>query len=141
MEQQKEEKGKVLKQFNKNLGMLTALLNDESLFKPAKMASDDITAAIAELAKEEKEKLLKEFKEGAIAVIQNKRDFDRFASQQKKEMEKKVEEKQKEFNEKVKDLFAKIQDIKRIEQSYYDTLKNASQGVSNPEVDDEAAEE
>lgn len=139
---QKQESGKIKKAFEANLRKLTALLSGESYFKPAKVGpGGSLTEAVALLAKEEKEALLKKFVEEARKLIGEKRTFDKFVAQQKKELDKKVEAEQKKFNESSKALFALIADIGSIEKEYYATLSNASQGKPNEPVVEEKTEE
>ena len=122
---QKQESGKIKKAFEANLRKLTALLQGESFFKPAKAASEELTVAIAELAKEEKEAMIKKIVAEARTLIQKKREFDKFVTLQKRELDKKVEEEQKKFNESAKALFGLVSDVGALEKSYYDTLKGA----------------
>lgn len=100
-------------------------MQGESFFKPAKAASEELTVAIAELAKEEKEAMIKKIVAEARTLIQKKREFDKFVTLQKRELDKKVEEEQKKFNESAKALFGLVSDVGALEKSYYDTLKGA----------------
>lgn len=128
---QKQESGKVKKAFEANLRKLTGLLKGEAYFKNPKADAAGLNEAIEILAKEEKEALIKKIVEEARKLITEKRDFDKFVNQQRKELEKKVEGKQKEFNEKAKVLFGMVADVGALEKEYAATLKNATEGLEN----------
>lgn len=140
---QKQESGKVKKAFEANMRKLTGLLKGEAYFKQPKANGEELQEAIAVLAKEEKEDMIKKIVSEARKLIQEKRDFDRFVNAQRKELDKKVEGKQKEFNEKAKVLFGMVKDVGALEKEYADTLKNAVSGKENvvPEPDEEDPEE
>lgn len=124
---EQEELGKIGKQFESNMKKLTAVLQGESLYKAPKVVGDeDLTKAIVAIAKEEKEEKLKEFVEGVRTLIKDKRAFDKFQKEKKKEFEKAVEDKQKSFNDSANKLFGLMDDIKSIEESYYNTMSGKS---------------
>ena len=138
---QKQESGKVKKAFEANMRRLTGLLQGEAYFKVPKAAPEELTVAIAELAKEEKEAMIKNIVVQARTLIQKKRDFDKFVNLQKKELDKKVEAEQKKFNEDSKSLFNLVKDVGSLEKSYYDTLKGAVTLKSAPQEETKEEED
>ena len=135
--QQQTEAGKIGKKFESSMKQLTALLSGQALYTPLKLETDDIQAAVAELAKEEKEELVKEFKLKAKELIREKRNFDSFVKTQKKELEKKVEEKQKAFTDQAGKLFGIVKNIQGIEKSYTETIKATDGSVMTPDAEEE----
>lgn len=134
---QKQESGKVKKAFEANLRKLTGLLRGEAYFKPLKADGAQLQEAIEVLAREEKEEMIKNIVSEARKLITEKRDFDKFVNQQRKELEKKVEAKQKEFNEKAKVLFGLVKDVGALEKEYAATLENAVAGKENDVKEDD----
>jgi hypothetical protein len=128
---QKQESGKVKKAFEANMRKLVGLLTGDTYFKPPKATPDELVEAMATLAKEEKEQLIKNVVTEARTLIKKKRDFDKFVHEEKKKLEKKVEGEQKMFNEDAKKLFGLVKDIGLLEKSYYDTIKNATNSLPN----------
>lgn len=131
---QQQDAGKIRKKYENDLAQLTQVLGGQFLFKPSKLIPEDVIAAIKELAKEEKEKLVKDFKEKAVLAIQKQRDHIRAVAQLKKEFAKKEEDTMKEFSKTVTDLFKMLDNIKGIEKSYFDTLMGFT-----PSKEEEAA--
>jgi hypothetical protein len=132
-DQQQGKKGgesKQRKKYNAALNGLTRILGGQFLYKPTSLVPSEVQAAIIEMAKEEKEKFVKEFKADAIALIQEKRDHDKHVVKLFAEAKQKEEQNMVGFIEKAKKLFAKVKDIQDIEQSYYDTLMGAAEGKS-----------
>lgn len=126
MSENKEQSGKIKKAFEKSMSQITAILGNPKLFEPLKAEKEDIQSAMEELAKEEKEELVKKVKEEARILIKEKRAFDNLVNQKKKEFDKTVEEEQKKFTEKVKGILKLVKNIQTIEQEYLQTLKNAT---------------
>ncbi len=109
---------------------LTRILGGEMLFKPTSLLSDEVQAAVKELAKEEKEKFVKEFKEKAVALIQKKRDHDKHVAKLFAEAKQKEEQNMTGFIEDAKKLFSMVKDIQNIEKDYYTIFMGAAEGKS-----------
>lgn len=138
---QQQEGGKVRKKYDEALSNLTRVLGGQSLYAPIKLASTEVQTAVMELAKEEKEKATKAFKEKAIALIQKKREHDRHVAQLKKDFLKKEEESMKKFTEEAGALFKELENIQNIEKDYYDVLLSAKTGTSSASETATSAEE
>lgn len=124
-EENKDQQGagnKVRKKYKSDLENLTRVLGGDFLFTPTKLVSNEIMEAVKELAKTEKEKLVKSFQERAIAAIQKQREHLRNVAKLKKEFETKEEESMKEFSSTVEGLFKDLEDIKNIEENYFNIL-------------------
>lgn len=128
--QSKDGKSKTRKKYDAALSGLTLILGGGFLFKPTLLVPDEVKAAIIEMAKEEKEKFVKEFKAEAVALIQEKRAHDAHVKKLYAEAKQKEEQNMTGFIEKAKKLLGKVKDIKNIEKSYYDTLMSAATGES-----------
>lgn len=123
---QQNENGKVAKKFANNMRKLVALMSGEALFKKPKLDSPGIEEALQELVKDEKEDLIKKFKEEAKKLITRKQEFDTFCKQQEKQMEQAILDKKKEFNKEFNSLFSIVERIEEIEKNYYQTMKSMS---------------
>lgn len=128
---QQQEAGKVRKKFETALQNLTQVIGGETLYKPTILIPAEIKAAVIELAKEEKEACVKDFKEKVITLIKKKREHDRTVAQLRKDFEKKEEEGMKSFTDEANNLFKILRDIQSIEKSYFDTLVSAGTGTSS----------
>lgn len=129
-DQKKGGESKTRKKYNAALAGVTLVLGGGFLFKPTLLLPDEVKNAIIEMAKEEKEKFVKEFKAEAVALIQEKRAHDAHVKKLYAEAKQKEEQNMAGFIEKAKKLLGKIKDIKNIEKSYYDTLMSAAEGES-----------
>jgi tRNA G18 (ribose-2'-O)-methylase SpoU len=127
-DQKKQEAGKVRKKFQNALNTLTKVLGGESLYKTTSLVPSEIQEAVKALAKEEKEKLIKEFKEKAIALIHKKRDHDKHVLQLQREFEQKQEQGMKDFTKDANSLFGMLKNIQNIEKNYYDILLSTEDG-------------
>lgn len=134
-EQKQEEKGKVKVKYEKALQQVTAILGGDSYFKQPKADATIVDAAMAELAKDEKDDLILKLKTKAKEIIQEKVKFDQNVAAKKKEFDKVVEDEQKRFTEKAQELLKLVKDINGIEKKYMETL-----GVVLPPVEEEKKE-
>lgn len=123
VQQNQDNQSKAQKNFEKALLTFTAILGGSAAFESLKLENPALQTAVEELAKEEKEALVSEFKTKAKKLIQAKRDFDSFVNKQRKELEKKIQEEQEKFTKEANDLFKIIDSIGTIEKSYLETLK------------------
>lgn len=137
--EQKQNTEKVEKKFSADLSFMTAVLGGEQLFSPTKLDSDELKNAISLLAKDEKEKKIKQVIEKAQSIIAKKRAHDANVKELEKEFKKKKAEGMKVFSSEVDSLKRDIEDIKNIEKSYIDTLSSAADGKSS--LDDETKED
>lgn len=135
---QQEQAGKVRKKYENDLKNLTKVLGGNFLFSPTKLANGEVIEAVKELAKEEKEKLVNSFKERAIAAIQKQREHLKNVANLKKEFLKKEEESMKEFSKTVESLFKDLEDIKNIEENYFNILTGRTVSEEKPEEEDES---
>ena len=134
----KQEAGKIKKRYENDLKKLTLILGGDFLFAPLRLANSEVVEAVKELAKEEREKMVKSFKERAIQAIQKQREHLKHVENLKKEFEKKQEESMKDFSKTVEGLFKDLNDIKNIEKDYLNILMGE---VSiDKETDDEENE-
>ena len=126
--------GKIKKKFDAAMTSLTLVLGGQALYKPDKLLPKEIQAAVVELAKDEKKKLTDSFKEKAVALIQEKRTYDKEVAKIDKEAAQKKEKNMEDFTKKANDLFGMLKDINNIEKDYYDTLLSAEIGKPVEEV-------
>ena len=138
-ENQKQENGKIRKKYENDLKNLTKVLGGNFLFSPTKLANSEVIEAVKELAKEEKEKLVKSFKERAVAAIQKQREHLKNVDLLKKEFLKKQEDSMKEFSKTVDGLFKDLEDIKNIEENYFNILMGKT--ASEEKFEEEKREE
>lgn len=129
-QQEGGEKGKVEKQYIKNLSRLTALMKGSGNLKDSKLPKDEVGDLVDELIKERRLEMGKKFKTAASALIDKKRQFDKDVTELEKKFENDVTSKKKEFNQAMSDLFKMVDDMDAMEKEYYDTLK---QGESSSE--------
>lgn len=127
VQQNQDNQSKAQRNFEKALLTFTAILGGAAAFESLKLENPSLQAAVEELAKEEKDALVSEFKTKAKKLIQAKRDFDSFVNKQRKELEKKVQDEQEKFTKEANDLFRIIDNIGSIEKSYLETLKAAEE--------------
>lgn len=141
-QEQQNEGGKVTKKFDVALKRLYTLLGERKgmLDGTPKIAPDAITAAIAELAKEEKEELIKQFKTKAVELIKKKKEFDAFVKTKEAELKKSVQEEQKKFTTQAEGLFGLMQRSQDIEKDYAKVLGAAEEGVSSEEEETDGAD-
>lgn len=138
-EEQQKENGKVAKKFENNMRKLVALFNGKQIFNKTKFSSDEVTTMIAELVKEDKETLAKEFKLKAAALIKRKQEFDAFARAEQAKMDKAILEKKKEFNKEMENIFGIVDKIEKLEASYYSSLEGLTAG-DEPEAEQTEAQ-
>lgn len=136
-QQQQEGAGKVRKKYEQDLAQLTQVIGGTLLFKPSKLIPSEVETAIKEMAHEEKERLIKEFKDGAINAIKKQREHLKVVAQLKKDFQKKEEESMKEFSKTVDGLFKMLENIKGIEKNYYDILMGYTPSDKPEEEQDE----
>lgn len=136
--QNPSESGKARKQYEKDLAMLTQVLGGEFLFQPSMLVPDEVKAAVKELAKKQKEKLIKEFQDDAAAAIEKQREHIAHVAVLKKKFQTEEEASMKDFSKTVSGLFKRLKDIKNIEKDYFDILMGKTGGE---EQEDPIAEE
>jgi Rps23 Pro-64 3,4-dihydroxylase Tpa1-like proline 4-hydroxylase len=138
-EQNQQDAGKVAKAFDRNMERLVALLGGKDLLmKAPKLGGEPLNEAVKELVKEQKEKMVKDFKEKAMAVITSKQAFDKLQVEKQREFDKAINDKKKEFNKEVEGLFAMIDKIENLEKSYYETLRGMATSPETPAQSNEA---
>lgn len=121
-EAQQQDAGKEAKKFEKNFKTMVALINGDTLLKRTKVKKDDLSTAMEELAKEEKDSAIISIKEKIKALIKEKRDYDAFLAQKEKELQKAVDEKRKAFNKQMEAILQDVENVKSIEDAYYRSI-------------------
>lgn len=117
--------------FHTNMKRLVALFGGQETFKQSKVeGGSELKELVATLVKDEKEALKEDFLKKAKAIIQRKRDFDKFVKGEIAKMEKVVEAKQKEFNEEMEAVFNIVTKVETIESEYYSTLKDLNKDTT-----------
>ncbi len=127
-ENTQENNDKESKKFDANIKKLVALFNGEKAFKKPKVANKDVNNIIEELTKENKEKLVKDFKEKASKLLTSKVEFDKFVVAKQKEMEQAIQNKKKEFNKEMADCFQIIENIDKLTSDYTTAFNNMGSG-------------
>lgn len=129
-QQGKSKESKIRKKFNNALNGLTRILGGQFLYKPNTLVPNEVQEAVKEMAREEKEKLVKTFKEKCVALIQKKKEHDKHVAKLFAEAKQKEEQNMEGFIKEANDLFKLVKDIYGIEKDYYDTLMSAATGKS-----------
>lgn len=143
-EQQNGDGGKKIEvKFQKNMKRLIALFTGDAIFKKPRLGGESLQAALTELTADIRKKTIEDFKVRAQAIIDKKREFDRFVLETQKQMDSQVLAKKKEFNKEMDALFGTLEKLENLERDYYQTLKEASKPVEEPatEPTDEEEEE
>lgn len=144
MEENKENLGKEAKKVNdaylKNIGLLKQMnvLNDKGLAVGSKLPKDELGDVVAEFMKEKKEETIARVKTGLKGALQTKLDADKAIAEEKKKFEQFELNKKKEFNAKCAELFKELEGLQEMEKSYYASLGGALDSVSEaPESEEE----
>lgn len=125
--QQQENKNKIAKAFDANIGKIRAILEKEPDKKgKRKVTGDAMKIIVAELFKEDDENLQKEVRKELRELLTKYVSMWDEIGKKEKEMEKLKEEKMKEFNEASQKLFNKIDGLPAIMQRYAEALKTAA---------------
>ncbi len=132
-DQAQQDNNKVAKKFEQNVKKLVALFSGEKAFKKAKVANSEVSEIIAELTKERKEGLIKDFKDKAGKLLTSKVEFDKFVSQKQKELEQAILNKKKEFNKEMDDCFQIVENIDSLQKEYAKSFEelNGKGGEAN----------
>lgn len=136
---QQEGQDKIEKSFNANIRKLIGLMKGEKNIKKGKVSKDEVAGVVDELIKERKEAALKKFKEDAIALLDQKVEFDKEVRKLEDELKNKVNAKKKEFTEKMQNLFKQVDSIEAIEKSYYSSLGGDSANATGTTADTDQA--
>lgn len=140
--QQKEDGGKIARQFENNMKKLVALMNgrDQIVAHP-KLDNDSVITAMQELTKENKKKLVDELKTKINSLVTSYVEFDNFTKQKQREMEKAIQDKKKEFNKQAEEAFKLVEKIETIERTYYESLRQAMQPSTSEQPSNTSTEE
>lgn len=119
MEKTQEEKSSI--QFESNLKKLLALTNE--IKAESKLPNDDVGLIIKEIVKERKIEKINQFKKDVSSLLLKKIEFDKECKKLEEDYKNTVIKKKKEFSEEMQKLFSNVENINKIEEEYYQTLK------------------
>jgi hypothetical protein len=140
LEQQKNESGKVLKAYQRNVKQITALLGgDKPLFGNDKIPQDEVGGLVAEMMKDRKKKTGEEVKAELGALLDAHVAMKREIRKKEQELKQLEEKKMKEFNDQAKKVLGKVDGLNQIEKEYYQALGGAIQ--ESPEQTNTKSEE
>lgn len=124
--QQQQDAGKDEKKFQDAMKKVIALLGSEQALQPLrKIGGDTIAEIVAELTKEDRERIAKEVKEDLKKLIETNVEFKKQVNQKRQELEKLEKDKKKEFVEAANKLFNKIDNIGQIQKDFESSLRDA----------------
>lgn len=124
--QQGGDQDKVTKQYEANIKKLVALIGGKENFPKSNIPSGEIGEIVTSLLAERKKGKIEEFKKKANEILDKKVEFDKAVRKEETEFKNKVSAKKKEFNEELLKLFAFVDDIKALEESYYSSINGAA---------------
>lgn len=132
-EQQQSANGKkVLEKFNESMKKMEAIMGNPNWFKPTKKVSKDaIPSIITNMAEKKKAALIESVETALVNVIEEKQKFDKIRAEKEAAFQKAVIEEMQKLLVKLDAVFAMVDQIGSIEQSYYSALK----GIVNPKVE------
>jgi len=121
-----EKNSKIEKKFASALNKLTAVVQGEKNLKlPKKVPGDDLGKLVADLFKEENEALVKTVREELRDLLKKYAEMNAAFKAKKEEFEKLEKQKKEEFTKAAEALFNKIDTVGKVEQTYYNGLKDA----------------
>jgi hypothetical protein len=133
-DQQGQDNNKVEKKYNENVSKLTAMFKgNQDIVRKKKIKNSALDVAIDELLEEETKSRVETFKIKAKKLLQSKVEFDKFVSEQQKQMEQAILNKKKEFNKEMDDCFQLVENLEEMKKSYKASLGGAE--IAAPEED------
>lgn len=129
MEENQEQSGnKVMKKFESSLQKLEAITANPNWYKPVKrVMSDQLPSIVEDLANEQKEALLKTFKEALKNLILEKSAHDAIVEKKKKEFQNAVLEEVKKLQVKLDTVLSMVDGITGIEARYFSALRSIAE--------------
>jgi hypothetical protein len=121
-----EKNNKIEKKFAVALTKLTAVVQGEKNLKiPKKIPGDALGSLVADLFKEENETLVKNVREELRDLLKKYAEMNAAFKAKQEELDKLQKQKKEEFTKAAEALFGKIDNVGKVEQSYYQGLKDA----------------
>lgn len=140
-QQQKQDAGKEARKFDANWRKVIALMKGDTIFKPSRLGGEDLEKALTELVKEEKDRLIVEFKGKVHTLVKSKSDFDKFVKEQQKKMEQAILDKKKELNKEMTAIFGIVDKIEQIERQYYNSMTEMIAPPAEPTTNEAESDE
>lgn len=126
-EQTSGDSDKTSKQYEQNIKRLVALIGGKENFPKSTIPSNEVSDIVIALLADRKKARIEEFKKKANEILDKKVEFDKIVRKEEQEFKNKVNAKKKEFNDELVKLFAFVDDIKTLEESYYKTISGAAE--------------
>ena len=123
-----EKTSKTERKFLTAISNLTAILSGEENLNPVKrVASDDVGRLVDELFKDERKAVFEKTKTDLKSLLQKYHELQKAVKEKQAELDKMVLSKKEEFVKAAQALFAQIQGLDGIRESYEQGLKAATQ--------------
>ena len=127
---QKEDAGKIEKNYQNVFQKLVAIVGGEQNLRPTKKIKGDILSKVVEgLLKDQREKAEADIKDGLSKLLEKHVQLQKAISEKEKEFNKLKEDKKKEFTQEANNLFGKLADLDQLEADYKIAL-----GAASPEA-------
>lgn len=126
---QKEDSGKIEKNYQNVFQKLVAIVGGEQNLRPTKRVKRDVLSKVVEgLLKDQREKAEADIKDGLSKLLDKHVQLQKAIAEKEKEFNKLKEDKKKEFTQEANNLFGKLADLDQLEADYKTAL-----GAATPE--------